>query len=521
MDVQVTGVLLAAGAGTRLGGPKALLRTSDGAPLLALQVDRLRAAGCDRVIVVLGCAADRARRLVPPGAEAVVADDWRSGMGASLRAGLDAADAPGLTAVLVSLVDLAELPTEVCARLLEHARPDVLARVQWDGAPGHPVLIGAAHVPAARAAATGDTGARDLLEHAAASGTLTLVDGGDPHRGADVDTPEDCAAAGLRLPPDPPGTPAALAAALARTGYLASDDLATAAWLAGELGRPLLCEGVPGVGKTSLAAALAEVYGGPLFRLQCHEGITAAHALYDWDFAGQILHLRSLEAEARTTGTVLASDSVEDALHSRRFLLTRPVLRALEASTADTPAVLLIDELDRTDDEFEAVLLEVLSEWTVSVPELGRTESTIGTSRPPIVVLTSNRTREIHDALRRRCLYHWFEQPSRALEERILAARAPEASADLRAAVVAAAARLRELPLVRPPGTAETLDWLRALDRLGVVELTETTVRATLSTVLKDAADVRGFDPAAVLGDDTALGDGAVLTEGADREPGS
>jgi MoxR-like ATPase len=278
-----------------------------------------------------------------------------------------------------------------------------------------------------------------------------------------------------------PDDPVALQEALGAHGYLADTALATTAWLACRLERPLLCEGAPGVGKTALAAALAAVLEGPLIRLQCYEGIDATQALYDWDFPRQVLHLRALEAGGRTD-----LEAAETDLYRRRFLLARPVLQALEASLPQRRAVLLVDEVDRADDEFEALLLEVLSEWAVSVPELGR----VVAQAPPVVVVTSNRTRELHDALTRRCLYHWFELPDLERERAIVRRHVPDASDALTASVLAAAARLRSLDLVRPPGVAETLDWVRALVRLGVDELDEAAAHLTLGTVVKEREDL-------------------------------
>src|SRR2546429_423060 len=228
------------------------------------------------------------------------------------------------------------------------------------------------------------------------------------------------------------GSPAELAAELDRVGYLAGEGLATAAFLALRMGRPLFCEGEPGTGKTSLAAALAGALGVELIKLQCHEGIDATQALYDWDFPGQLLHLGALEA---ASGGVLDSDLAEKSLYSRRFLLARPLLRALE----DSPCVLLVDEVDRADDEFEAFLLEVLADFVVTVPELGEVRAAV----PPLVVLTSNRTREVHDALKRRCLYHWLEHPDLAREVAILRRRLPGIGDRLATQVASAGQRRR------------------------------------------------------------------------------
>jgi MoxR-like ATPase len=280
-------------------------------------------------------------------------------------------------------------------------------------------------------------------------------------------------------------SPRSVMGALEGTGYLADEDLATVVFLAGSMQRPLLLEGEPGTGKTALAEALAQVAGVPLIRLQCYEGIDASQALYDWDFPRQILHLRTLEAAVATGrdqgGTALDAHEAEKSLFDERFLLARPVLRALRES----PAVLLVDEVDRADDEFEAFLLEVLSSWSVSIPELG----TVAASTPPTVVLTSNRTRELHDALKRRCLYHWIDHPGLEREVAIVRSRAPEVSARLAEQVTGVVQQLRDQQLLKPPGVAETLDWARALHRLGVEELDLETAARTLGAVVKYRED--------------------------------
>jgi MoxR-like ATPase len=243
----------------------------------------------------------------------------------------------------------------------------------------------------------------------------------------------------------------------------------------------LLLEGEAGVGKTELAKVIAAMTGGELIRLQCYEGIDAAQAVYDWDYSRQLLHLRA--AEASGEATTKKANELESELYNERFLIKRALLRAIDQR--DTPAVLLIDEIDRADDEFEAYLLEILSDFQVTVPELG----TFKAATPPIVILTSNRTRDVHDALKRRCLYHWVDHPSFDREVAIVRLRVPQIAESLAKQVAAAVEQMRSLNLYKPPGVAETIDWATALAQLGARELNESVVSATLGTVLKYRED--------------------------------
>jgi MoxR-like ATPase len=271
-------------------------------------------------------------------------------------------------------------------------------------------------------------------------------------------------------------------AGLDAAGYLADEGLATCVYLALRMQRPLLLEGDAGVGKTAVAHALAAWLGGPLIRLQCYEGIEASQALYEWDHARQLLHLRAAEVAGTARGADVGD--LEADLHHERFLNRRPLLQSF-GSVGEAPRVLLIDEVDRADGEFEAMLLELLSEWTVTIPELG----TIRAEVPPVAVLTSNRTRDVHDALKRRCLYHWVDHPDLDREIAVVSRHVPALSATLVRQVAAAVAAIRALQPYKPPGVSETIDWAKALGELGVVELDEPMVSATLGTVVKYRED--------------------------------
>jgi MoxR-like ATPase len=270
--------------------------------------------------------------------------------------------------------------------------------------------------------------------------------------------------------------------ALAANGYLADEGLATAVFLSLSLGRPLFLEGEAGVGKTELAKTIARWQDAELIRLQCYEGIDASQAVYDWDYSRQLLHLRAAEASGEASRS--NTEALEGQLYDERFLLKRAILRAIDQADGKRP-VLLIDEIDRADDEFEAYLLEVLSDFQVTVPEIG----TFRAQTPPIVILTSNRTRDVHDALKRRCLYHWVEHPTFEREVSIVQMRVPEAGEVLARQVAGAVEALRGINLYKPPGVAETIDWATALGRLGVTQIDETVLEQTLGTVLKYRED--------------------------------
>jgi MoxR-like ATPase len=277
-----------------------------------------------------------------------------------------------------------------------------------------------------------------------------------------------------------PNTVEDLAGKLDEFDYFSDESLTVAIHIAVQLGRPLFLEGEAGVGKTEVAKVLARMSGSELIRLQCYEGLDVGQALYEWDYARQMMAIRLLEASGK------GPDATPEDIMSREYLIARPLLRAIEASTAGSRPVLLIDELDRADEEFEAFLLELLSDFQVSIPEIG----TIKAEEPPIVVLTSNRTREIHDALKRRCVYHWIDYPTPERESAIIQRKVPELEAGLADAVSEAMSRLRNVDLFKPPGVAESLDWAESLRLLQAGELSVHVIESTLGVVLKYKDDI-------------------------------
>ncbi len=289
---------------------------------------------------------------------------------------------------------------------------------------------------------------------------------------------------------DLPGDVTATAELLAAGDYVAGRDLATVVYLALRMGRPLLLEGEAGVGKTEVAKVIAATLGRDLIRLQCFEGLDLANAAYEWNYPRQMVAIRMAEAEGRIA-------EVGDTLYTRDYLIERPLLKALSPHNSGPP-VLLIDEIDRADEPFEAFLLEILSDFQLSIPELG----TVRAAEPPIVVITSNRTREVHDALRRRCLYHWVDYPTQEAESRILALKAPSLGDELREQLIRFVHKLREEDLFKRPGVAETIDWANALTQLNVVALSADIVNDTLGSLLKyqdDIARVQGSEAARLL----------------------
>ncbi len=280
---------------------------------------------------------------------------------------------------------------------------------------------------------------------------------------------------------------------LARGDYVADRSLATTIYLALTMGRPLFLEGEAGVGKTEIAKVLSTALNRRLVRLQCYEGLDVASAVYEWNYATQMIEIQAAKAEG-----IEDRERLVDDVFSERFLIKRPILRALEHDASGAPPVLLIDELDRTDEPFEAYLLEVLSDFQVTIPEIG----TIAAPKPPVVIITSNRTREIHDALKRRCLYYWIDYPDAAREQKILSIKVPGAAERLSAEVVAFVQALRGQDLFKAPGIAETIDWASALMQLDKITLDNESVDSTLGVLLKyqdDIARIQGSEAAGIL----------------------
>jgi len=275
--------------------------------------------------------------------------------------------------------------------------------------------------------------------------------------------------------------------------YVADRSLATALFLALKLGRPLFLEGEAGVGKTEIAKVLSDTLGRRLIRLQCYEGLDVSSAVYEWNYSRQMIDIRISEAAGDRD-----RDQIENDIFSEQFLIKRPLLQALEADETGLPPVLLIDELDRTDEPFEAFLLEVLSDFQVTIPEIG----TVAAEKPPVVIITSNRTREIHDAIKRRCFYYWVDYPDAERETEILSVKVPEAEAELSQQIVAFVQRLRSMDLFKLPGVAETIDWTNALVQLDKIDLDPQTVNDTLGTLLKyqdDIEKIKGSEAANLL----------------------
>lgn len=293
---------------------------------------------------------------------------------------------------------------------------------------------------------------------------------------------------------DPPSSVAATASLLECGGYIAGEALATSVFLALKLQRPLLLEGEPGTGKTELAKVLSSVLDRPLVRLQCYEGLDLAAAAYEWNYARQLIHIRAAEAAGEGTST----SGLERDIYTGEFLLKRPLLQALELSAEGRAPVLLIDELDRADEPFEAFLLEILADYQLTIPELG----VISAREPPLTILTSNRTREVHDAVRRRCFYHWIDFPAAGREREILQLKVPEAAPELTRQVVAFVQSLRRMDLYKTPGIAEAINWAQALTSLDAVALDPDKVDSTLGTLLKyqdDISRIRGTEAARLL----------------------
>jgi MoxR-like ATPase/CTP:molybdopterin cytidylyltransferase MocA len=459
-DPFVTGLVLGAGGSSRLGRPKQLLPYGDGT-LLGHVVDTARACGFDQTIVAIGGSADAVRVDVDlGGVDVVVNEAYGEGCSSSIAAALAKVDARCDVLVLM-LGDQPGVSAETVAALLAGRGDAALAVCRYDDGRGHPIAFARSTFDEL-ASLHGDKGVWRLLDRRSAEVAEVPIAGPVP---MDVDTPEDYRAV---LVPDVE----TLARRLAAVDYLVDEGLATSMFLCLRLPQPLLLEGEAGVGKTAAAQALAAVLDTPLVRLQCYDGIDAAEALYEWNYPRQLLSIRLADSNEEALS--------EEELFGRDYLIRRPLLRALE-HPGPRPAVLLIDEIDRADDDFEAFLLELLGDASVTIPELG----TITASHPPIIVLTSNRTRDLHDAVKRRCLYRWIDYPSPAREVEIVRRRVKGASETLAVQVADAVSRMRESDVQKPPGIAEAIDWVAALSLLGVERLDVAAVDLTLGSVLK------------------------------------
>jgi MoxR-like ATPase/CTP:molybdopterin cytidylyltransferase MocA len=469
-DEFVTGLVLGAGGSKRLGRPKQLLAYGDGT-LLGHVVDVARACAFDQLVVALGGAAEDVQHAVDlEGADVIINDDFGEGCSSSIAKALGAVDLRCTVLVLM----LGDQPgvTPATVRALLAGRGDApIAVCRYDDGRGHPIAfshatfgeLGDLH---------GDKGVWRLLDDYGDDVAEVPIEGAIP---LDVDTEEDyravtggAAGESAHLVPDIE----TLAQRLAGVDYLVDEGLATSMFLSVRLPQPLLLEGQAGVGKTEAAKALAAVLDTPLIRLQCYEGIDAAEALYEWNYPRQLLSIRLADSSGATLR--------EEDLFGPDYLIRRPLLRALE-HPGPRPAVLLIDEIDRADDDFEAFLLELLAEASVTIPELG----TIRATHPPIIVLTSNRTRDLHDAVKRRCLYHWIAYPTPQREVEIVRRRVKGASETLAVQVADAVSRMRDSDIQKPPGIAEAIDWLAALSLLGIERLDAAAIDRTLGAVLK------------------------------------
>jgi MoxR-like ATPase/molybdopterin-guanine dinucleotide biosynthesis protein A len=469
----VTGLVLGAGGSKRLGRPKQLLAYGEGT-LLGHVVDVARACAFDQLVVALGGAAKEVRHdaVDLEGVDVVVNDDYGEGCSSSIVKALGAVDLR-CTVLVLMLGDQPGVTAATVQALLRGRGDAPIAVCRYDDGRGHPIAfshatfgeLGDLH---------GDKGVWRLLDQHGDEVAEVPIEGPIP---PDVDTEEDYSvvvAAADRASELDHFVPdiETLAQRLAGVDYLVDEGLATSMFLSVRLPQPLLLEGQAGVGKTEAAKALAAVLDTPLIRLQCYDGIDAAEALYEWNYPRQLLSIRLADSSGETLR--------EEDLFGPDYLIRRPLLRALE-HPGPRPAVLLIDEIDRADDDFEAFLLELLAEASVTIPELG----TIRATHPPIIVLTSNRTRDLHDAVKRRCLYHWIAYPTPQREVEIVRRRVKGASEALAVQVADAVSRMRDSDIQKPPGIAEAIDWLAALRLLGVETLDVAAIDRTLGAVLK------------------------------------